>query len=105
MTKRYFYLSVLTMALFAVVSFTYVKQASAMGEDILKLQMNDLADYSGELEEPKFIENSDLYSEEPQGDKHLAYTVRLPKEWVKYSDRFAYRNKGSEQAQLKRRIP
>ncbi|HIF26761.1 MAG TPA: hypothetical protein EYQ41_11505 [Micavibrio sp.] len=104
MTKRYFYLSVLTMALFAVVSFAYVKQASAMGEDILKLQMNDLADYSGELEEPKFIENSDLYSEEPQGDKHLAYTVRLPKEWVKYSDRFAYRNKGSEQAQLKRRI-
>ena len=75
-----------------------------MGEDILKLQMSELSDYTAELEHEKFLESSDLYSEEPQGDRHLAYQVRLPKEWEKYTDRFAYRNKGSEEAQLKRRI-
>lgn len=105
MITRLGLLSLLILVSAFVLLFSQAGHANqGLGQDLIKSQIKGLQDYRSELEYDKFLENSNLYTEEPKGDKYLSYTVRLPKQWDRYSDRFDYENKAEAEASLKRRI-
>lgn len=63
--------------------------------DISKIK--EIPDYESELTEDAFLDQSELYEEEPQNDKFLAYRIRLPKSWYKTFANMPYK-KGDNEA-------
>lgn len=58
-------------------------QAQQEFVDMTKIQ--EIPDFSHEMPDELWMQESELYREEPMGDKFLAYNVRLPIGWYKAS--------------------
>lgn len=73
------------LALFCLGLFFAYPLSAQEAFDTSKIE--NIPDYSSELSEKEFIENSVLHLEEPLNDKYLAYSVRLPEGWQKVEGR------------------
>ncbi|MCB9991372.1 MAG: hypothetical protein H6867_08320 [Rhodospirillales bacterium] len=52
-------------------------------------QIPMIQSYAAEMSQEDFIENSEIFEEEPLNDKHLAYRIRLPKKWHRVTSTMA----------------
>jgi hypothetical protein len=79
----------ITLFIISVSGKVYAQPASLF-------DMPEMPDYSADLSEKDFLENTELISELPFDDKYLAYQIRLPYGWEKQQHTFNSAGKKNE---------
>lgn len=99
MRVRAIFIAVFLLAMLAI-GGAYAQQEAV---DMTKIE--DIPSYASELSKKDFEEQSELYEEEPLGDKFLAYHVRLPRGWTKVTTaNNTFKKKEVEKAGLSQRL-
>jgi len=82
------------------------QSARAQQEHMDMTKIQEIPDYGAEMPNEEFLARSELYEEFPQGDRFIAYKVRLPKGWFKAPSSVAQEFKKDEmqKANLSQRI-
>lgn len=89
-----------------LLAFGLIPPVAAQQEHIDMTKIQEIPDYGKELPTDKFMEQTELYEEHPQGDKYIAYRIRLPKGWYKAPSSVVmeYKKEEIQKANLNQRI-